>query len=133
MIQMALNGEGEPTPTLLQEATQAVTIELFRQWQTYRNGVHMTWDTFRSIDFEALALEALGTAGLKFTGDEVTGMPKLQKQPDKPSPFAQAQAHKDTAAYDALMARSDATKLSHLNLYGLSDAAIAEHGEQVQG
>lgn len=72
---MALNGEGEPTPTLLQTATQAVTIELFRQWQTYRNGVHMDWDTFRSIDFEALALEALSASGMTFTAGQVAGAP----------------------------------------------------------
>jgi hypothetical protein len=75
MIQMALNGKGEPAPTMLQAATQLVTIEFFRQWQTYQNGVHLDWDTFRSIDFEALALEALGAAGLTFTGNQVAGAP----------------------------------------------------------
>lgn len=60
---MALNGEGEPQPTLMQAATQAVTIELFAQWQTYANGVHMDWDTFRSIDFRALAVAAITGSG----------------------------------------------------------------------
>lgn len=60
---MALHGEGEPQPTLLQAATQAATIELFTQWQTYANGVHMDWDTFRSIDFRALAVAVVTGAG----------------------------------------------------------------------
>jgi hypothetical protein len=56
---MALHGEGEPAPTRLQAATQAATIELFTQWQTYRNGVHMDWDT----DFETIALAVIMAAG----------------------------------------------------------------------
>jgi hypothetical protein len=71
MIIMALNGEGEPQPTLMQVATQAATIELFTQWQTYRNGVHMDWDTFRSIDFRAIAVAALTGAGFAVTAVEV--------------------------------------------------------------
>lgn len=69
---MALNGQGEPAPTMLQAATQYVKIELFTQWQTYQNGVHMDSDTFNSIDFEALAIAALGSAGLTFTGRQVS-------------------------------------------------------------
>lgn len=67
---MALNGEGEPQPTLMQVATQAATIELFTQWQTYRNGVHMDWDTFRSIDFRAIAVAVLTGAGFSITAVE---------------------------------------------------------------
>lgn len=67
---MALNGEGEPQPTLMQVATQAATIELFTQWQTYRNGVHMDWDTFRSIDFRAIAVAVLTGAGFSVTAVE---------------------------------------------------------------
>lgn len=67
---MALNGEGEPTPTTLQVATQAATVELFRQWQTYRNGVHMDWDTFRSIDFESVASAVLSTVAFTTLRDE---------------------------------------------------------------
>lgn len=85
---MALNGEGEPAPTLLQTATQFVKIELYRQWQTYQNGVHMDRDTFDSIDFEALALEALGAAGLTFTADGVTDVPRLRRTLTRPTPFA---------------------------------------------
>lgn len=62
---MALNGEGEPQPTLLQVATQAAMVELFTQWQTYRNGVHMDWDTFRSINFRAIAVAVLTGAGFE--------------------------------------------------------------------
>lgn len=88
MIQMALNGEGEPRPTMLQVATQAATIELFTQWQTYHNGVHMDWDTFRSIDFRALAIAVMTASGWEFTADEVADMPKLRALLTQPSPFA---------------------------------------------
>lgn len=57
---MALHGEGEPAPTPEARVAQALTIELFTQWQTYRNGVHMDRDTFNSIDFQALATAAVG-------------------------------------------------------------------------
>lgn len=59
---MALHGEGEPQANAFQRLTQALTIALFAQWQTYNNGVHMDWDTFRSIDFEDLARAAYGPA-----------------------------------------------------------------------
>jgi hypothetical protein len=76
---VALNGEGEPQPTLLQVATQAATIELFTQWQTYRNGVHMDWDTFRSIDFKKIAVAVMTAAGWEFTADEIPDMPALRR------------------------------------------------------
>lgn len=82
MIQMALHGEGEPRPTLLQQAEQAVKIELFAQWQTYRNGVHMDWDTFRSIDFRALAIAALTGAGFEVKA--------VNAAHDFPKPFTEA-------------------------------------------
>jgi hypothetical protein len=69
---MALNGKGEPQPTLLQVATQAATIELFTQWQTYRNGVHMDWDTFRSIDFRSIAVAVLTGAGFSVKAVDAT-------------------------------------------------------------
>lgn len=136
---MALHGEGEPHPTLLQAATQAATIELFTQWQTYRNGVHMDWDTFRSIDFKAIAIAVMTASGWEFTADEVPDMPKLRALLTKPSPFAALD--ENTAAYDAMMARNDANELNNVTLagttrrapYGLSADAIAEHGKQVQG
>jgi hypothetical protein len=68
---MALNGIGEPAPTLIQVATQAVKIELFTQWQTYHNGVHMNRDTFDSIDFRALALAVITATGITVTADDV--------------------------------------------------------------
>ena len=75
---MALHGEGEPAPTLLQTAEQAVKIELFTQWQTYRNGVHMDRDTFDSIDFRALAVAAITGAG--FTVKTLDAAIQLQKR-----------------------------------------------------
>lgn len=75
---MALYGEGEPQPTLLQVATQAATIEMFTQWQTYRNGVHWNYDSFRSVDFRAIALAVLTSAGFDVkTGDVTLKLPAL--------------------------------------------------------
>lgn len=73
MIQMALNGVGEPAPTLIQQATQSAKIELYAQWQTYQNGVHMDQDTFDSIDFRALALAVITATGITVTAAEVQG------------------------------------------------------------
>ncbi len=92
---MALNGVGEPAPTLLQVATQAATIELFTQWQTYRNGVHMDWDTFRSINFRAIAVATLTAAGFDVKMIDATlQLPTLDDS--------------DLTAYDKLMTRSEA-------------------------
>jgi hypothetical protein len=92
---MALHGEGEPAPTRLQAATQAATIELFTQWQTYRNGVHMDWDTFRSIDFRAIAVATLTAAGFDVKMVDATlQLPTLGDH--------------DLTAYDELMTRSEA-------------------------
>lgn len=44
--------------TRLERVAAALKIELFRQWQTYDNGVHMKPDTFAAIDFQALATKA---------------------------------------------------------------------------
>jgi len=97
---MALNGEGEPRPTLMQVATQAATIELFRQWQTYANGVHMDYDTFRSINFRAIAEAVIAAAGFpvetldatlqlpKLDDEDITEMPKLRALLTRESPFA---------------------------------------------
>jgi hypothetical protein len=126
MIQMALNGEGEPQPTPIQVATQAATIALFEQWQTYRNGVHMDWDTFRSIDFNAIAVAVLASAGFEVTGDEVTEMPKLRKLLTQPSSFARAE-DEDPLGRKVMDSNTPSRP------YGLSAAAVREHGEQVQG
>lgn len=94
---MALHGEGEPQPTLLQVATQAATIELFTQWQTYRNGVHWDYDSFRSVDFRAIAVAVLTAAGfdvkmvdatlqLPTLDDDLT--PKMHDLLTRPTPFA---------------------------------------------
>lgn len=125
---MALNGEGEPQPTPVQAATQAATIALFEQWQTYRNGVHMDWDTFRSINFEAIAVAVLTSAGYEVTGDEITEMPKLRKLLAQPSPFAKADAVTPQDITDELDGKSAPRRP-----YGLSPEAIAEHGRQVNG
>lgn len=125
---MALHGEGEPQPTLLQRATQAATIELFTQWQTYRNGVHMDWDTFRSIDFRALAIAVMTASGWEFTADEVPDAPKLRKLLTQPSVFGTiAREAQMQAIVDELDGKTP------VQPYGLSAEAIAEHGEQVQG
>ena len=106
---MTLNGIGEPAPTLIQVATQAVKIELFTQWQTYQNGVHMDSDTFDSIDFRSLALAVITATGITVTADEVADdVPELRKPLTQPTPFAPT------------------------NAYGLSAEAVAEHGAQVQ-
>ena len=110
---MALHGEGEPRPTLIQQATQAVTIALFEQWQTYRNGVHMDWDTFRSINFEALAIAALTGAGFEIKA--------VNAERDFPKPFTDPSLDNVTLAGTSQ------------HPYGLSDEAIREHGAQVQG
>lgn len=127
---MALNGEGEPQPTPVQVATQAATIALFEQWQTYRNGVHMDWDTFRSIDFNAIAVAVLTSAGYEITGDEITEMPKLRKLLAQPSPFAATDGERRAAP---LVAESTKTDAETRRPYGLSPEAIAEHGRQVNG
>lgn len=129
---MALNGEGEPLATPIQVATQAATIALFEQWQTYNNGVHMDWDTFRSINFNAIAVAVLASAGFEVTGDEITEMPKLRKLLAQPSPFTQApdplnRTVRPEVTLAGTTTRRDATP------YNLSAEAIAEHGEQVQG
>lgn len=85
---MALNGEGEPQPTLIQVATQAAMIELFTQWQTYKNGVHWDYDSFRSVDFRAIAVAVLTAAGFEITADDVADHPQLRKLLTQPSPFA---------------------------------------------
>lgn len=85
---MALHGEGEPQPTLIQVATQAATIELFTQWQTYKNGVHWDYDSFRSVDFRAIAVAVLTAAGFEITADDVMDHPQLRKLLTQPSPFA---------------------------------------------
>ena len=151
---MALHGEGEPQPTLLQQATQAATIALFEQWQTYRNGVHMDWDTFRSINFRAIAVAVMTAMGLEFTADEVLDTPKLRKLLTDPSPFARAEREarmqaiadeldgktpvvtphrpmttEELAWYDTLMRRGKIIEQP----YGLSAEDVAEHGKQVQG
>lgn len=111
---MALHGEGEPQPTLLQVATQAATIELFTQWQTYRNGVHMTWDTFRSIDFRALAVATLTAAGFDVKMVDATlQLPQLDDD------------MREVVARQGSMPKP--------TVYGLDSDAIAKHGEQVQG
>lgn len=102
MIQMALNGAGEPHPTLMQAATQAATIELFTQWQTYRNGVHMDWDTFRSIDFHAIAVAVLTGAGFSVTAVNATlKLPQLGDD-DLGDPMTDDKI----AAYDHMMTRT---------------------------
>ena len=68
---MALHGIGEPRATVHQRITQALKIELFTQWQTYNNGVHMDDDTFFSIDFARLADKA-ETAASRRKGDKET-------------------------------------------------------------
>lgn len=100
MIIMALNGEGEPQPTRLQAAVQAAKIELFTQWQTYRNGVHMDWDTFRSIDFETIALAVIMAAGFSVVETNLNvpfpvsptldddPSPKMHDLLTRPTPFA---------------------------------------------
>lgn len=123
---MALNGEGEPQPTLLQVATQAATIELFTQWQTYRNGVHWDYDSFRSVDFRAIAIAVLTAAGFEITENDITDMPKLRKLLTQPSPFGRANA---AAQVKEIIDELD----GKARPYGLSAAAVAEHGEQVQG
>lgn len=93
---MALYGEGEPQPTLLQVATQAATIELFTQWQTYRNGVHWDYDSFRSVDFRAIAVAVLTAAGFDVKMVDATLQlptldddlhPKMHALPTRPTPF----------------------------------------------
>lgn len=122
---MALNGEGEPRPTLLQVATQAATIELFTQWQTYRNGVHWDYDSFRSVDFRAIAIAVLTAAGFEITENDITDMPKLRKLLTQPSPFGQTTA--------AVQVKEIINELDgKAQPYGLSAEAIAEHGKQVQ-
>ena len=107
MIQVALHGEGEPAPTLLQTAEQAVKIELFTQWQTYRNGVHMDRDTFDSIDFRALAVAAITGAGFTVTAVEAA----IQAQREVNGRNAKEQVY----------------------AYNLDPETIAEHGRQVNG
>lgn len=124
---MALNGEGEPQPTLLQVATQAATIELFTQWQTYRNGVHWDYDSFRSVDFRAIAVAVLTAAGFEVTAGDVTDTPKLRELLTRPSPFAQAES---AARVQEIIDELDGRNRQP---YGLNAADVATHGEQVQG
>jgi hypothetical protein len=113
MIQMALNGEGEPQPTLMQVATQAATIELFTQWQTYRNGVHMDWDTFRSIDFRAIAVAVLTGAGFSITAVEAAlKLPTLDD-----SDLGEPMTDSEVEAYDRMMSRTSA-ELNSVTLAG---------------
>lgn len=131
---MALHGEGEPQPTLLQQATQAATIELFTQWQTYRNGVHMDWDTFRSVNFKAIALAVMTASGFEFTADDVPDMPKLRALLARPSAFAQTPGQAEVTRRVAESARRNGeTDQAMLHPHGLSPEAIAEHAKQVQG
>lgn len=135
---MTLNGVGEPAPTRLQAAVQAAKIELYTQWQTYRNGVHMDSDTFESIDFETLALAAIMGAGISVADvdlntppttwvrkvGESDDAPKMRKLLTQPSPFAKVEQRVQEEATREHEAR---------RAYGLSADAIAEHGAQVQG
>lgn len=125
---MALNGEGEPQPTLLQVATQAATIELFTQWQTYRNGVHWDYDSFRSVDFRAIAIAVLTAAGFEITENDITDMPKLRKLLAQPGPFDSVKDSVATAIANARERNAESQRP-----YGLPVEAIAEHGKQVQG
>lgn len=120
---MTLNGIGEPRPTLVQVATQAATIALFEQWQTYRNGVHMDWDTFRSINFRDIAVAVMTASGFEFTADDVPDMPKLRKLLAEPSPFASEDPLGRTVTDGKVPSRP----------YGLTAEDVAAHGEQVQG
>lgn len=56
---MALYGVGEPKANQRQRICQALKIELYRQWQTYNNGVHLGQDNFDAIDFERLTMTFL--------------------------------------------------------------------------
>lgn len=123
---MALHGEGEPQPTLIQVATQAAKIQLYTQWQTYRNGVHMDDDTFNSVDFRAIAVAVLTAAGFEVTTDDVADHPQLRKLLTQPSPFVEPVVRERTDPSVTLAGTSR-------NPYGLSDEAIREHGAQVQG
>lgn len=115
---MALHGEGEPQPTLLQAATQAATIELFTQWQTYANGVHWNYDSFRSVDFRALAAAVLTAAGVEVKMLDVTlQLPQL--------------GDNDLAGGTARYVDSGAGRKP--TPYGLSAADVAAHEGQVQG
>ncbi len=151
---MTLNGIGEPRATLIQVATQAVKIELFTQWQTYNNGVHMKSDTFDSIDFRAIAVAALTGAGFEMTAVEAAtqGPPVTLPEHRTLASIRDRNSDPAVAAYDALMARNDPTEMGQRLLadedplgrtvvdskvssrpYGLSAADVAAHGEQVQG
>lgn len=121
---MALHGEGEPQPTLIQVATQAATIELFTQWQTYKNGVHWDYDSFRSVDFRAIAVAVLTAAGFEITADDVADHPQLRKLLTRPTPFAKVEQRVQEEATREHEAR---------RAYSLSAADVAAHGEQVQG
>jgi hypothetical protein len=143
---MTLNGVGEPAPTRLQAAVQAAKIELYTQWQTYRNGVHMDSDTFNSIDFETLVLAAIMGAGISVADIDMNTPPTTwvrkvgesndikQRQSEvafkravretKPSPSAKVEQRVQEEA-----TREDEARRA----YGLSADAIAEHGKQVQG
>jgi hypothetical protein len=121
MIGMALNGEGEPRPTLLQVATQAALVELFTQWQTYANGVHWDYDSFRSVDFRAIAVAVLTAAGVEVKADEVPDTSKLRKLLAEPSVFTPTAAESTRDLGDSSRP------------YNLPADAVAEHGEQVQG
>lgn len=88
---MALNGEGEPRATLMQRAEQAANVELYSQWQTYNNGVHMDWDTFRSINFRAIAVAVLTAAGFEVTAlDAAVGLPHTSVKPITMTPAQRA-------------------------------------------
>ena len=123
---MTLNGVGEPAPTRLQAAVQALKIELYTQWQTYRNGVHMDSDTFESIDFETLALAAIMGAGISVADVDLNTPPTTWvRKVGKPDT---GRGHKPAPLVQEIV-----NELNKPTPYGLSADAIAEHGKQVQG
>lgn len=125
---MTLYGEGEPQPTLLQQATQAAMIALFTQWQTYRNGVHMDWDTFRSIDFRAIALASLTSAGFEITMNAVTDTSKLASKGT--TTYRQADVSPEVTLAGTTTYRPG-TVISQPGYLTADD--VAEHEGQVQG
>lgn len=135
MIQVTLNGVGEPRPTLVQAATQAATIELFAQWQTYNNGVHMNWDTFRSIDFRAIAVAALTGAGFELKSVEATlKLPTLDEhEAMTPKLDELLRSNPFSVTDEDPLGRTVTDGRVPSRPYGLSAADVVAHGEQVNG
>lgn len=51
--------------TRLEELATAFRVELYTQWQTHGNGVHMRPEVFDAIDFTALATAGMTSLGIE--------------------------------------------------------------------